>query len=534
MAVAILINDASHPDRLLPWAKRIALARNTRLLAIFPRRTGDVGQCKPISLTDSTSTINSSLVSVATDLELCLDESSDSTADHADKIRLSVLELSGKDLARTLSERISELDITLLIIPASAISRANTDEFSWERTLYRDAPCETIYLRDDIHQRFDGIRALVAVAGDDDDPLALKLAQSLVAASNGELTAAYVGPRVDEVSGEVGRRILDRKIVAANGLDSAHVSRRVVLADTIVEAIRSLDASGFDLILFGGQRPRDVRRILEGSLFTGTPPDKIPAIGVVRGALPLRGRVMSWFRGAVERRIPQLDREARISLVDRIQSNSAWDFDFIALLSLATLIAGLGLIRNSASVVIGAMLVAPLMTPIVGSGLGLAQGNMRLLRDAMSTVARGFATAFFIGAGLGVLACSELSSEMLSRGAPTFLDLIVALVSGIAAAYAMGRPNLFSALPGVAIAAALVPPLATSGMSAALFEWSLARGSLLLFLTNIVAIILGTTITFWLVGIRPEKKDKPTPNWPLALLLVLVAATIGLTALMSA
>ena len=533
MTVAILITDASQPERLLPWAKRLALSRDTGLLAIVPHRTTDAGQCKPISPSPSDSSINSSLVSVAADLSLALDEANEAAADHVDMVGLSVLELSGNDPARTLSNQIPELDITLLIIPAAAISRANHDEHAWERVLYRDAPCEAMYLRDDIHQEFDGLKVLVAVAGEHDDPLALETGNSLVAQSNGELTASSVGPRVDEVSDDVGRRILDRQIASAIGRDSEHVKRRVDLADTVVEGIRSLNAAGFDLILFGGQKPRDVRRILEGALFAGDAPESVPAIGVIRGTLPLTGRVMRRFRRAVERRVPQLDREARISVVERIQSSSTWDFDFIALLSLATLIAGLGLIRNSASVVIGAMLVAPLMTPIVGIGLALAQGNVRLIRDAMSTVVRGFAMAFLIGIILGLIVRPELTPEMISRGAPTFLDLIVALVSGIAAAYAIGRPNLMSALPGVAIAAALVPPLATSGMSAARFEWSLAWGSLLLFLTNIVAIILGTTTTFWMVGIRPEKKDKPTPNWPLALLLALVALTIGLTALMS-
>jgi uncharacterized hydrophobic protein (TIGR00271 family) len=239
------------------------------------------------------------------------------------------------------------------------------------------------------------------------------------------------------------------------------------------------------------------------------------------------------LRRFVQRHVPQLDREHRVSLVERIQSNSAWDFDFIALLCLSTLIAGLGLIRNSASVVIGAMLVAPLMTPIVGAGLGLAHGNVRLIKSALQTVLRGFATAFVIGIVLGLLTSPEMTSEIESRGAPTVLDLVVALVSGVAAAYALGRPNLLSALPGVAIAAALVPPLAASGIALSLGDWWHAKGALLLFLTNIVAIILGTTTTFWSVGIRPEKPDKPTVRWPLWTFVGLVALTVGLTALVS-
>jgi uncharacterized hydrophobic protein (TIGR00271 family) len=256
-------------------------------------------------------------------------------------------------------------------------------------------------------------------------------------------------------------------------------------------------------------------------------------VGVIRGGLPISGRFLLRVRRFVQRHVPQLDREHRIRLVERIQSNSEWDFDFVALICLSTLIAGLGLIRNSVAVVIGAMLVAPLMTPIVGAGLGLAHGNFRLIKSALLTVLRGFATAFVIGLLLGLLMQPEMTSEIEDRGAPNFLDLAVALASGVAAAYAMGRPNLISAIPGVAIAAALVPPLAASGIALALGDFWHSKGALLLFFTNIVAIILGTTTTFWSVGIRPEKPDKPTARWPLWTFIGLVALTVGLTAVVT-
>ena len=167
---------------------------------------------------------------------------------------------------------------------------------------------------------------------------------------------------------------------------------------------------------------------------------------------------------------------------------------------LATLIAGLGLIRNSASVVIGAMLIAPLMSPLAGVGLGLAQENILLIRKASKTVLRGFLTAYALSVLLGFLlhfglnafptspvesasgiAAILVPSEMESRGSPSFLDLIVALASGMAGAYALSRPKMVSALPGVAIAAALVPPIATSAMAFAILigvlRWSLVAVS---------------------------------------------------------
>ena len=205
--------------------------------------------------------------------------------------------------------------------------------------------------------------------------------------------------------------------------------------------------------------------------------------------------------------------------------------DFMIMQGMAAAIASLGLLQDSPAVVIGAMLVAPLMTPIVAMGLGHAQANIRLIQIASRTVLRGFTTAFVIGVLIGWLMCDAPTAEMESRGLPNFRDLIIALASGVAAAYALGRPNLLSALPGVAIAAALVPPIATAGMAAALAEWRLAGGALLLFTTNIIAIVLGTTLTFWAIGLARTRTDgQRAARWPRWLLLALVVATVALTA----
>ena len=246
----------------------------------------------------------------------------------------------------------------------------------------------------------------------------------------------------------------------------------------------------------------------------------------MREAIPLASRMWTWFQTTCRSRIPQLDREQRIELVDRLETNSTFDFDFVALISLSTIIAALGLIRNSAAVVIGAMLVAPLMTPLVGMGFALIQANEKLIWSTMRSVLFGFAVAFMTSVILGAaipkswwndvtvaapVVESEvmLNAELASRCKPHLLDLVVALVSGVAGAYATGRPNLIGALPGVAIAAALVPPIATSGILFAIGEFELSRNAFLLFFTNIVAIVLGTTFAFWGIGINaPATKPK--------------------------
>ena len=179
------------------------------------------------------------------------------------------------------------------------------------------------------------------------------------------------------------------------------------------------------------------------------------------------------------------------------------------LIALSTSIAALGLIQSSAAVVIGAMLVAPLMTPMLGAGLALLQGNRLLLREAGRAIGLGFCLALVIGCLVGLLSpVKVLTPEMSARGAPTLLDLSVALLAGFAAAYAYARPHLLAALPGVAIAAALVPPIATTGVCLSIGEIGVAAGAALLFGTNVVAIVVGATIAFYSFGLRGRAQQR--------------------------
>ena len=208
----------------------------------------------------------------------------------------------------------------------------------------------------------------------------------------------------------------------------------------------------------------------------------------------------------------------------------------MALISLSTGIASFGLLQNSPAVVIGAMLVAPLMTPMVGAGLALVQDNVVLAKEAARSILFGFLTALLIGVLVGqlfgwVLPGGRLTSELLARGGPNALDLGVALLSGLAAAYAIGRPSLSGALPGVAIAAALVPPISTAGISLARGHLANARGAALLFGTNLVAIVLGAAITFLLVGVRPRTAKQGKRRYWVRRIVVGLVLVLGVLAI---
>jgi uncharacterized hydrophobic protein (TIGR00271 family) len=264
---------------------------------------------------------------------------------------------------------------------------------------------------------------------------------------------------------------------------------------------RVWEESNHDLIVLGAPRSQ-----IESSM--GTRLGKDVTLIIVSAASPVTNTFKKIVEEGIQRFVPQINREDRITLVDRLQSSAAWNFDFITLMVLSTVMAAIGLIQNSAAVVIGAMLVAPLMTPLLGLGLALVQGNPVLARLSLRSVALGLLVALLCGfvVGLGTPSLEEPTREMLSRGGPGVLDLFVAFAAGLAAAYASCRPGLIAALPGVAIAAALVPPIATSGLALSLGDLSLAIGALLLFIINMVTIVLASVISLLAVGIRNLKK----------------------------
>ena len=181
------------------------------------------------------------------------------------------------------------------------------------------------------------------------------------------------------------------------------------------------------------------------------------------------------------------------------------------LIVLSTLLAAFGLAANSVAVVIGAMLVAPLMTPILATAASLLLADVETLVSSVLTIAGGVAMAIltsmavtFIGLQNFATAYS-LPSEILSRTQPSLLDLGVAIAAGLAGGYVLTRPRASSSLPGVAIAVALVPPLATVGILIQIGAVSQAGGAFLLFLTNLFAIILSTIVVMVLSGFVPPK-----------------------------
>jgi uncharacterized hydrophobic protein (TIGR00271 family) len=182
---------------------------------------------------------------------------------------------------------------------------------------------------------------------------------------------------------------------------------------------------------------------------------------------------------------------------------------YMVLMVLSTGLATVGLYLNSASVIIGAMLLAPLMAPIVSLSMGILRGDVSLFKNSMVKIVIGVIIALLSSALITLLFPHKpITEEMLERLNPTLLDLAVAIISGIAAAYSKSFKEIIQSLAGVAIAVALVPPLAVAGIGIGHVDFYFFYQAFLLFSTNLIGIIISATFTFRVLGYSAAVRRK--------------------------
>ncbi|MBP7867007.1 MAG: DUF389 domain-containing protein [Acidobacteria bacterium] len=215
-------------------------------------------------------------------------------------------------------------------------------------------------------------------------------------------------------------------------------------------------------------------------------------------------------------RLLGIEPENRVgSLIDLYQATERHPLAYWLQLAIAAGIAHLGLVLNSTGVVIGAMLVSPLMTPIVQVGVSFSIGHPYLAARATTRTLKSIVFVVGLAALMTLLLpFQEVTSEILARTQPTALDLAVALFCGLAAAFTAARNahDVFTAAAGTAIAIALVPPLCVAGFGVGTANAAVATGSLLLFTANLSAIILVTDLFFLALGFGRENSQKVEPE----------------------
>jgi len=537
MAVLLVINNPGKAAAMTRWGIRFATARDEVLEILFTRhsrKSESIQKLGPDERLEGEDGIDE-IQQVLAECSTCNKEPLPTGMGEAplgskEGFTIRLRFLKHHDRYHAIMNEVKAIKPSLLILGKHESARTRNPDAMLARRLFDHTHCTTVLLRPGDADGRQCKTILIPTSGGDHSAKAMREAVKIAKLEAGEITPLFVEPDADDYSKEIGQRILEKLMKLARVEDTDTVHPRVILNSNVKEAIQSVAEEGFDLLLLGQTHAGNLRRRIFGAV-----PEKLLAgagnmtIAILKKASPVGHQMREAMEQWLSLRIPQLEREDRIALCENLQVNSRWSFDFMALICLSTAIASLGLILNSGAVVIGAMLVAPLMTPLLGSGLALVQGNQVMMRAAIKAVILGFFFALTIGVLIGLIApIDELTSEMRSRGGPNLLDMGVAFLSGVAASYCVARPKLSSALAGVAIAAALVPPIATTGFSIALGETGNAQGAALLFGTNVVAIILGSSINFWIAGIRGRSTNSSGGIWALRTWMTLVVVLASL------
>ncbi len=374
-------------------------------------------------------------------------------------------------------------------------------------TLLRQAPCEVAAVRvgedwpEQSMAQWPGLRILVPMSGGPNAPLAMDMALGLSARAS--VTALHLAPAHTDTADFLEHQKQLTALTRPWAADP-RLKTKTLRAESVAQGLVT-EAADHDITMLGASAESVFEQVIFGALPRRIGLENRRTTIIVRRRREGPGSAITRFWWRATHLLPNLPTEERANIYKQIRRGARPKIDFFMMIGLSAAIAAFGLLLDSPAVIIGAMLVAPLMAAIIGMGLGVIQADVSLLKLAAAATLRGALLATGVGAVVGfIMPDPVVTAEILSRAAPTLLDLGVALVSGLAGAYALCHKDVSSSLPGVAIAAALVPPLATVGVGLAWAEWAIAGGALLLFLTNLVAIVAAGALIFFWLGFRPK------------------------------
>ncbi|AHE56756.1 DUF389 domain-containing protein [Sphingomonas sanxanigenens] len=232
--------------------------------------------------------------------------------------------------------------------------------------------------------------------------------------------------------------------------------------------------------------------------------------------------VWRWWRARV---VGSVD---HVEVVAQVVEDGGWTPRYLLMTLLAAGIAMLGLLLSSPAVVIGAMLLSPLMGPIIGFGFSLALFDFKEMRDSLQALALGAVIAVLFAALIVTFSpIQTVTAEIAARTRPNLFDLIVAILSAVAGGYAVIRER-HGTIVGVAIATALMPPLATVGFGLATRNWTVFGGALLLFFTNLMAIALTASVMARIYGFGSSLSPKQTRLQATLVIATLAALAVPL------
>ncbi|WP_192348369.1 TIGR00341 family protein [Algoriphagus sp. Y33] len=216
-------------------------------------------------------------------------------------------------------------------------------------------------------------------------------------------------------------------------------------------------------------------------------------------------------------------------LFSLLRKNAQTGSSYLVLMALSTMIATFGLFGDSAPVVIGAMILAPLMGPIISLAMGALRQDTLLIKNSMVTIFWGIVLGLIFSILITwITPLEDLNNQITARIRPNLLDLGIAIASGIAGAYAYSKEEISKTLAGVAISVALVPPLAVAGIGIGWLDWNVFWGAMLLLGTNLAGIVMAASLTFLMLGFSPFRLAKRGLLISLGILIA-IALPLGLT-----
>jgi len=232
-----------------------------------------------------------------------------------------------------------------------------------------------------------------------------------------------------------------------------------------------------------------------------------------------------------------IDNDRQKKVYREIKESAQGDFDFFVLTIFSGIIITLGLVVDSSAVVIGGMLLAPLVWPILALSLGIVKGRSKLIQDSSFTLLKSTLLIFVIAIIIGIISPSYAlkGTEFLSRTSPTIFELFIALAAGFVGAFVIAYPKIGAAIAGVVVAAALVPPIAVMGVSIVHGNVSLAGGAFILYLSNLIAVTFSASVLFFIAKFKGpssesgQERRKSNMRWTLLFLLVLMVPLFLIT-----
>lgn len=205
---------------------------------------------------------------------------------------------------------------------------------------------------------------------------------------------------------------------------------------------------------------------------------------------------------------PEMGRVSRQELYTKMEVTSKLNLSYLMYILLSSVVVTIGLIKNSSAVIIGGMVIAPLLGPVMALAFASILGDFRLLRGAVVSSFIGMGLAMAVSVIMGWFFTPPVhSEEFISRTHVNVEDIVLAFVSGAAGAISIIKKEA-SAFVGVMVAVALMPPIVVVGMSMAAGLWSNTLHASLLLLVNVFSILLAAVIVFSLTGIRPVKYEE--------------------------